>query len=405
VRPRTILILLVLIAAGALAWTLTHWRSQPVEVQFAHAAVSTIHSSVPTNGKVEPIDWAIAKADRAGPVTAILIQRGQNVAKGAPLVEIDASEARATLAGAQAKMTDARAQLDMLQRGGRAADLAEISTGIERAKFDLNHAQEEYDRSVRLEQKQAATRAEVEAAHQKVDAAKLQIDMYEKRRNALVNTSDRAAAQARFDDAQSTAKLAEAQIAQSTVRAPIDGTVYQFDLKPGAYLNPGDTVASIGRLDRVRVNVYVDEPDLGRVAKAMPVIISWVAMPGRHWDGEVDRTPTQIVQLGTRNVGEVVCLIRNPDRDLLPGTNVDVEIRSQTVENAVAVPKEAIHSEKGQTGVYLLKGDVIGWKRVTPGVSNTTRIQVTEGVASGDAVALFSEKPLHDGMQVKAVFP
>ena len=163
-RPRTILIVLVLIAAGAVAWTLLRFRSQPAEVQFARAAVATIHSSVPTNGKVEPIDWAIAKAERAGPVTAILIQRGQNVAKGAPLVEIDASEARASLSAAQAKMTDARAQLDMLQRGGRASDLADISAGIERAKLELAHAQDEYDRSVRLEQKQAATRAEVEAA-------------------------------------------------------------------------------------------------------------------------------------------------------------------------------------------------------------------------------------------------
>jgi HlyD family secretion protein len=404
-RPRTILLLLVLIAAGALAWTLTHWRSQPVEVQFARAAVSTIHSSVPTNGKVEPIDWAIAKAERAGPVTAILIQRGQNVAKGAPLVEIDASEAHASLSGAQAKMADARAQLDMLQRGGRASDLADISAGIERAKLDLAHAQDEYDRSARLEQKQAATRAEVEIAHTKVEQAKLQIDIYEKRRAALVNSSDRAAAQARFDDAQSTAKLAETQIAQSIVRAPIDGTVYQFDLKPGAYLNPGDTVASIGRLDQVRVNVYVDEPDLGRVAKAMPVVISWVAKPGRHWDGEVDRTATQIVPLGTRQVGEVVCVIRNPDRDLLPGTNVDVEIRSETVENAVAIPKEAVHTEHGQTGVYVLKGEQIEWKQIKLGVSNTTRTQVTEGMQSGDAVALFSEKSLHDGMQVKPVFP
>lgn len=404
-RPRTILIVLVLIAAGAVAWSLLRFRSQPAEVQFARAAVATIHSSVPTNGKVEPIDWAIAKAERAGPVTAILIQRGQKVAKGAPLAEIDASEARASLSAAQAKMTDARAQLNMLQRGGRASDLADISAGIERAKLELAHAQDDYDRSVRLEQKQAATRAEVEVARTKVEQAKLQIDMYEKRRAALVNSSDRAAAQARFDDAQSTAKLAETQIARSTVRAPIDGTVYQFDLKPGAYLNPGDTVASIGRLDRVRVNVNVDEPDLGRVAKGMPVLITWIAMPGRHWDGEVDRMPTQIVPLGTRQVGEVVCVIRNPDRDLLPGTNVDVEIRAQTVDNAVAIPKEAVHSEHGQTGVYILKGDQIEWKKITLGVSNTTRTQVTEGVQPGDAVALFSEKPLRDGMPVKAVFP
>jgi HlyD family secretion protein len=404
-RPRTILLLLVLIASGALGWTLLRWKSQPVEVQFARATVATIHTAVPTNGKVEPIDWAIAKAERAGPVIKIMLQRGQNVAEGAPLVEIDASEARASLSAAQAKMADARAQLDMLQHGGRASDLAEISAGIERAKLDLARAQEEYDRDVRLEQKQAGTRAEVEAARHRIEQAKLQINMYEQRRPALVSPSDRAAAQARFDDAQASAKLAEQQIAQSVVRAPIEGTVYQFDLKPGAYLNPGDAVASIGRLDRVKVNVYVDEPDLGRVSKGMPVVINWVAMPARHWEGEVDRTATQIVQLGTRQVGEVVCVIRNPDRDLLPGTNVDVEIRSETVENAVTIPKEAVHTERGQTGVYLLSGDHIAWKPVKLGVANTTRTQVKDGISTSDAVALFSENPLHDGMQVKPVFP
>ena len=92
---------------------------------------------------------------------------------------------------------------------------------------------------------------------------------------------------------------------KSVVRAPIAGTVYQFDLKPGAYLNAGDLVASIGQLDRVRVKVFVDEPDLGRVKRGMPVGITWDAMPGRQWKGVVDKTPTQIVALGTRQVGEV----------------------------------------------------------------------------------------------------
>ena len=51
----------------------------------------------------------------------------------------------------------------------------------------------------------------------------------------------------------------------------------------------------------------------------------------------MDRTATQVVALGTRQVGEVACLIQNPDRDLLPGTNVNVEIRAQAVENALTV--------------------------------------------------------------------
>jgi HlyD family secretion protein len=395
----------VVIAGGTLAWTLSHLRSQPAEVSFARAVIANIHSAVLTNGKVEPIESAVAKAERSGPVIKILIQRGQQVATGQALVELDASEARANLAAAEARIADARAQLEVLARGGRSTDLADISNGIERVKLELKNAQTEYDALLRLEQKQAATHAEVEAARQKVESLKVQIEGFEKRKTALVSSTDRAAAQARLDDAQSAATLAKSQIEQSVVRAPIDGTVYQFDLKPGAYLTAGETVASIGRLDRVRVNVLVDEPDLGRITKGMPVIITWVAIPGHQWEGEVDRMPTQIVPYNQRQVGEVVCVIRNPDRNLLPGTNVDVEIRAQSVDNAIAIPKEAVRTEHGQTGVYLLVGDKIEWRQVQLGVANTTRTQVLSGVSSGDAVALFSEKPLKSGMQVSPVFP
>lgn len=404
-RARTILIILVLTAAALLTWTLSRFKSQPAEVQFGRAVIAAIHSSVPTNGKVEPIEWAVAKAGRPGPVVRILVQRGQMVKQSQELIELDSSEAHANLEAAEARMAEARAQLETLAHGGRSTDLADITAGIDRAKLDLETAQAQYDALVRLEQKQAATRVEVDAAKQRIDQARLQIDAYQKRRQALVSSPDRAAAQARIEDAQAAAKLAQVQIEQSMVRAPIEGTVYQFDIKPGAYLNAGDTVASIGKLDRVRVNVYVDEPDLGRVSKGMPVVITWVAMPGRQWEGEVDRTPTEIVQLGTRQVGEVVCVIRNPDHDLLPGTNVDVEIRAQSVKDAVAIPKEAVRTEHGETGVYSLVGDRLEWRKVQLGVANTTRVQVLSGIKEGEAVALFSEKPLHNAMQVTAVFP
>ncbi len=403
-RPRTFLWLLAIAAVAALIWGLTKWRKQPPEVQFARATRATIVSSVPTNGKVEPIEWAQARAERPGPVQKILIQRGASVKKDQPLVELDSTEAHANLQAAQARIVQANADLDVIKRGGRATDLAEIQSGLDRARLDLQQAQKDYETLDRLEKKQAATAQEVNQAKERMDRAQLQIKSFEERRTALASSFDRASAQARLEDAQAAARVADMQIRQSVVRAPVDGTVYQFDLKPGAYLNAGDAVASVGRLDRVRVNVYVDEPDLGRVAKGMPAVITWDALPSRQWEGEVDRTATQIVALGTRQVGEVVCLIRNPDLDLLPGTNVNVEIRTQTVENAKSIPKEAVRTEHGQTGVYLLAGDHIEWKTVTLGVANTTRTQV-DGLNDGDAVAMYSDRPLQGGMAVTAVFP
>lgn len=403
-RLRTWIWLIALAAIAAGAWGIAKWRAQPPEVQFARVVRTTIHSSVPTNGKVEPIDWAVARAERSGPVKEILVQRGEYVKKSAPLVQLDSSEAQAALVSAQARIAQARAELDTIQRGGRPTDLADISSSLESARLELQNAQKDYGELQRLEQKQAATRAEVDAARQRVDRDKLQIQGLEEKRKALGASVDRAAAEARLEDAQSAERLAQTQIRQSIVRAPVEGTIYQFDLRPGAYLNAGDAVASIGRLDEVRVNVFVDEPDLGRVAKGMPVVITWDAHPDQHWEGEVDRTPTQIQTLGTRQVGEVVCIIHNSRRELLPGTNVNVEIRAQTVDNALAVPKEAVRTERGVSGVYLLEDDHLRWTKVTLGVANTTRTQV-EGLKEGDAVALYSDKPLRDGMQVTPEFP
>jgi HlyD family secretion protein len=363
----------------------------------------SITSSVPTNGKVEPIEWAEARAEQDGPVQSILVQRGARVTKGAALVEQDSSDARAELTAAQARVSQARADLEVIEKGGRPTDLSAIAGDLERQKLELAVAQKEYDSLVRLQAKQAATAYEVAQAKDKVDQAQQQIHSLEQRRGALVAPQDRSAAEARLRDAESAVTLAEERMGKSVIRAPLAGTVYQFDLKPGAYLSAGDLVATIGQLDRVRVKVFVDEPDLGRVTRGKPVVITWDAMPGRQWKGVVDRTPTQIVALGTRQVGEVLCVIDNPNDDLLPGTNVNVDITAEEAPSALTIPKEAVRREQGQAGVFTLSGNTLVWKKITPGVSDTTRTQVA-GLSENDAVALPSEKPLKDGMIVTPRF-
>jgi len=391
--------IVVLAIAASGVWYAVTLRNQPPEMVFARVVRESITSSVPTNGKVEPLEWAEARTERAGPVDKILVQRGALVAQGAALIELDSSEARAALAAAQARVTQTRAELEVIEKGGRAADLSAIAGDLDRQKLDLAVAQKEHDSLVRLQAKQAATAYEVAQAQDRVDRAQQQIRALEQRRGALVVPQDRSAAEARLHDAESAVALAEDRVRKSVIRAPLAGTIYQFDLKPGAYLDAGDLVASIGQLDKVRVKVFVDEPDLGRVARGKPVAITWDAMPGRQWKGVVDKTPTQIVALGTRQVGEVYCVIDNPDRDLLPGTNVNVDITAEESASALTIPKEAVRRELGQPGVFTLAGNALTWKKITLGISNTTRTQV-EGLNQNDAVALPSEKPLKDGMVV-----
>jgi hypothetical protein len=114
--------------------------------------------------------------------------------------------------------------------------------------------------------------------------------------------------------------------------------------------------------------------------------------------------PTGIVAQGTRQVGEVICIIENPNRDLLPGTNINAEIRSRVVENALTVPREALRRRSQQAGVFVLQGDKIAWRNVTLGPSSITRAQVLDGLGEGDAVALPSDAPLQEGLAVQPVY-
>jgi HlyD family secretion protein len=177
----------------------------------------------------------------------------------------------------------------------------------------------------------------------------------------------------------------------------MSGVVYQFDLKKGAFLSRGDLVATVGRLERVRALIYVDEPELGRVAEGKSVSITWDAIPGREWKGVVEKMPTQVAALGNRQVGEVQCRVENPDHDLLPGANVTAAIRVAALDDAVALPKVALRRENGESGVYLLQGGKIVWRTIKTGLASTTVTQVVSGLAPGDRVALppqdFTLKP------------
>jgi RND family efflux transporter MFP subunit len=182
------------------------------------------------------------------------------------------------------------------------------------------------------------------------------------------------------------------------------GVLYAFDVKPGAYLNPGDTVGAVGRIDQVRVTVYVDEPELGRVAAGMPVTITWDALPGRSWKGTVERTPTQVVALGSRQVGEVTVIVENPGHTLIPGTNINAEIRSSVAQNALCVPKEVLRRRGSVSGVFKLVDGKIRWQPVKLGISSIAKFQVLQGLADGDAVALPVDNPLKDGDPVRPIF-
>jgi len=395
---------LLLISLALAGWWLYHRQTEAPQAPFTRVKRETLVSSLPTNGKVEPIRWQAVRVEQAGIVSKTPVQEGQLVAEGATLAVLTATGLQADLDAAQARVAQARAELSSIHAGGKPLELTNIENEIARIRMERDHDQREYASLRRLADKQAVPMVEVDEMKSKLDAADLALEALQKRRASLVSKSDQTVAEAQLHDAEAAVELAQSHIAQTVIRAPIGGMVYDLAARPGAYLKVGELVANVGQTDRLRVRVYVDEPELGRVLEGQPVSITWDALPGRLWHGTVERKPADIIALGTRQVGEVLCTIDNPGRDLLPGTNVDANILTATVPNAVTIPKECLRRNAGRLGVFVLRAGVLAWQPVETGVSSTTRVEITRGLADGDAVALPSEAVLHDGEVVTPVF-
>jgi HlyD family secretion protein len=398
------LLLLLVFVAAILLWAYTK-KNEPPTVPFTKVRRETLVSNLQSNGKVEPLRFASVRVDTAGLVAQLPVKEGQNVAKGQELAELNEPDLQAQLAEAQLRAEQAKAELANIERGGRRADLVEIDSDLGRARLDREAEQREYNALRRLEEKQAATREDVEAARGKLRQTELEIEALERKRTALVGSSDRAVAEARLREAEAAVQLARRRIADTVIRSPMAGVIYSLPIRLGTYLNIGDLVANVGVLDRLRVRVYVDEPELGRVAVGQPVSITWTALPGKRWEGAVEHLPTEIQPLGTRQVGEVLCTIENPGHELVPGTNVDAEIRSSVVPSALTIPKEALRRDQNGTGVFLLSGELIHWRAVKTGSTSISRTQITDGVAEGDSVALPTDFTLHDSDRVTPIYP
>lgn len=356
---------------------------------------------VTTNGRVEPYQWASARAEREGLVLRVPVVKGQKVAQGTVLVVLDSREAERDLQTAQGRMQEAQALINVLNGGGRRAELVEIEQGLLQRKQEREQAKKELAVAERLLGKNAGTKEEVRLALERVERVDLQIAGLEARRPALVGQQELTSARTRLEEARLAAEGARRRIELGVVRAPLAGVIYQLDARVGAFLTPGALVANVGRTDLLKVMVFVDEPELGKVKLGLPVTITWDALEGKTWAGVVDKTPTQIVPLGTRQVGEVECRLDHAGEELLPGTNVNAAIRTKNEAGALLVAKEAMRVKDGVAGVYLVEGGILVWRKVEFGASNITHVVAREGLKEGEAVVMGPEAGLKVGGKVR----
>jgi len=380
-------------------------RDDSVPVGAATVSRSTIRSVISTNGKIEPAQNFEAHAPVGTTVKRVLVKEGDRVKKGQLLVELDAATARSQAAQAIEQVRVSEADLSAIERGGTQEEVLTLNAQLVKARADRDAAQRNFESLTRLQQSGAASPGEVRSAQAQLTAAEAQVKLLEAKQTERYSKPEISRVQAEQGHAESAYQAAVEVINQLVIHAPVDGIVYSLPVRQGTYVNPGDLVLGEANLAKVLIRAYVDEPDVARLVPGQKIELTWEKKTGRIWRGSVSTVPASVKLHGTRNVGETTCIVSNEDFKLLPNINVGVTIVTAEHDNALTIPREALHQDDTSPYVYQIVNNELSRRPVQISISNLTRAEVTGGIAEGAQVALGSvnSKPLRDKLPVKVV--
>ncbi len=380
-------------------------RDVVIPIRAATVERSTIRSVISTNGKVEPLQSFEAHAPVGTTVKKLLVKEGDRVKKGQLLAQLDDVDSRSQAARALAQVRASQADMNALQNGGNREEVLTLDAQRVKSRNERDTAQRNLEALQRLQQQGAASPGEVKQAQDQLAGAEADLELVQQKQKARYSPPEVEKVEAEKAQAQSAYAAAEDVLRQLNIRAPFDGIVYSLPVHQGAYVNPGDLVLQEADLSKVLVRAYVDEPDVGRLARGQQIDLTWDAIPGRTWQGSVSSIPSTVKLLGTRNVGETTCIVDNRDFKLLPNINVGVTIVTAEHQNALTVPREAVHLNDGKTFVYQIVNDELQRRDIQTTISNLTQVEVASGITEKALVALAStiSKPLREGVAVKVV--
>lgn len=390
-----------LVIVGAVIFQLV--RPLRIRVTTTLPSREDILSTITTNGKVEPVQNFDGLSPMPASVRRVLVNEGDKVKKGQLLIELDDSAAQNELARATAVLKQAEAGTGdvQIQNATSQADLTKAQTEQAQATRNLQAIQH-------LVEHGAASQAELSAAQDRLNRANADLAVLQRRAGSQAVQVRDASAEANVANARAIAEAARRMVADCRIVAPFDGTVYSLGVRAGFFTTTGQLLIQEADLSRIRVRAFVDEPEIGRLKLGETVRITWDALPGRTWEGSVTTLPSTVVSRGNRVVGEVLSSVSNDDRRLLPNVNVGVTIITSSRNNALVLPREAVHEEDGKNVIYVLKEDKhLERREVQLGVANLTHVEILKGLTDGETVAVnsVSPSPLRNGVLAKVVEP
>jgi membrane fusion protein, multidrug efflux system len=364
-----------------------------VAVKTAMAVEQPITRFLRASGTLTAQDEAEVAAEIAGRVVATPVERGTGVRRGSELIRISAAEVDAQAREADANVAQIVARLGQSSAGeGEAGELdvdrvPEVAAA--RATFEL--AQADFERVKTLFEKKLVSQSEFDLRRAQVETSRRQ---YESARNGAQQQNQALAA------ARARAAIARKAVADTVVRAPFDGVVGERLVSVGDYVTRGTKVASVMRVDPLRVELTVPAQHMAEVAVGRSVTFVIDAYPDRTFTGHV-RYVSPDVRADSRSL-VVEAVVPNADGMLKPGLFATAQIEEASRRPGILVPVVAVRNVGGTARVFVVKGGQTEERIVTTAQTVGQLVEITSGINPGDVVATTNVAQLVDGARVAA---
>jgi HlyD family secretion protein len=334
-RKWLVWLLAILLLVMLAAW-MRDRRSQTAHITYKTAAITQgdLNVLVSATGNLIPTNEVEVGCELSGIVKSVTVDFNDRVTVGQPLAYLDGTKYEAAVMQTRAALSSAESRMQQAQ-----------ATALQREQTLR-----------RLKKAHALSGGKAPSAGE--------LDLAEA--DTLRAKADIAACQAAIQQAKAVLKIDETNLAKTTIYSPIDGVVLKRNVDPGqtvaATLQTPVLFKLAHDLSRMRLQVDVDEADVGQVREGQIAIFTVDAYPGRTFQAEITQ-----VRFGSQISAGVVTYttllnVSNPDQVLRPGMTATAKIEVSKVINALLVPNAALRftppeqppAEKPKTGVVSM---------------------------------------------------
>jgi HlyD family secretion protein len=350
-----------------------------------------------------------------GRVEWIGVEKGDRVKKGQPIVRLEDDEYRAQLQQAQGRLKALQARSRELENGSRPEEIAVANANMAQAKADLDNARIDLERTKMLAAEGVVARQVLDNAQAQFDARAARVRSLE-RTYELVRIGPRQeqmdAVAGEIEEAKGRVALYQTQLDNTTIRAPVDGTILEREVEIGEYVTTSFVgergakgyVVSLADLDDLQVELDINQNDFAKLGPEQTGIVTTDAYPDREYEGFIEEVSPEADR--QKATVQVKVKVGGPDEYLRPEMNASVAFYREgesdmqaaaDVKPVVFVPPGAVRNG----AVFLYLDGRASERKVKTGGITVQGMRIEDGLYGGEDLIVNPPAALKDGDKVR----